>query len=78
VSATAEPINGTAISIRPSVPLQPLLLKPAEAAKLLAVSERTLWGLAARAEIRVVRIGRSTRYLLADLQAMCERLANVK
>ena len=46
-----------------------LLLKPAEAAEMLAVSPRTLWGL----PIRRVRIGaRGVRYDVADLRRWIE------
>lgn len=44
-----------------------LLLKPAAAAKLLSISERTLWSLTNRGEIPCVRIGRSVRYDRRDL-----------
>lgn len=47
----------------------PLLVTPREAARLLAVSERTLWSLAAAGEIPRVRIGRAVRYRVADLRA---------
>lgn len=47
-----------------------LLLRPAEAAKALGVSPRTLWGLA----IPRVRIGaRGVRYDVADLRAWIEK-----
>src|SRR5262249_11698010 len=45
-----------------------LLLRLPEAAKALAISERTLWGMTKRGEIRCVRIGRSVRYSPLDLQ----------
>ncbi|HYT87896.1 MAG TPA: helix-turn-helix domain-containing protein [Gemmataceae bacterium] len=51
-----------------SAPLQ-LLLAPRAAAAALSVSERTLWGLSApRGPIPVVRLGRSVRYDLRDLE----------
>ena len=50
-------------------PPSPLLVTPREAARLLAVSERTLWSLAAAGEIPRVRIGRAVRYRVADLRA---------
>jgi excisionase family DNA binding protein len=49
--------------------LDVLLLTAPEAARKLAVSERTLWGLTHRAEIPCVRIGRAVRYDPADLRA---------
>lgn len=46
------------------------LLTPREAAALLNVSERTLWGLGNRGEIPVVRLGRATRYDPEDVRAL--------
>jgi hypothetical protein len=48
--------------------LQPLL-RSRDAAAFLAVSERSLWGWTApRGPIRAVRVGRSVRYALTELQ----------
>ena len=44
------------------------LLKTREAAKWLAVSDRTLFSLKATGEIPHVRVGRSVRYSVDDLQ----------
>lgn len=44
-----------------------LLLTSTTAARALAISARTLWGLTARGELPVVRIGRSVRYDPRDL-----------
>lgn len=41
---------------------EPMLLRPREAAKLLAISPRKLWELTNTKEVPVVRIGRSLRY----------------
>jgi excisionase family DNA binding protein len=49
-----------------------LLLKPAEAARALAISQRMLRYLTTRGEITPVRIGRAIRYQIADLQAWIE------
>ena len=46
-----------------------LLLTPREAARAVAVSERTLWTLTRRGDIPCVRIGRSVRYDPRDLEA---------
>lgn len=51
---------------------QELLLKPSEAASRLRISERTLWNLARSGEIPSFRVGRSTRYRPADLEAWIE------
>jgi len=50
-----------------------LLLKPAEAAKAMAISERKLWSLTAGREIPCVRIGKAVRYSPDDLRAYIER-----
>jgi len=49
------------------------LLKPAEAAKALAISERALRRATTAGGVPCVRIGRSVRYALADLLAWIER-----
>lgn len=46
-----------------------LLLPPREAARALAISERTLWTFTQAGEIPAIRIGRSVRYDPADLKA---------
>ena len=45
------------------------LLKPTEAARFLAVSERTVKRLTARGELPHVRVGGSMRFVMADLLA---------
>ena len=46
-----------------------LAVPPREAARLLSISERTLWGLTApRGPIPAVRLGRSVRYDVAALR----------
>jgi len=49
-----------------------LLLKPPEAAKALAISERLLRDLKKRGEIAAVCIGGAVRYDVADLRAFIE------
>ncbi len=50
-------------------PIAPLLLTARDAARLLAISERSLWALTApRGPLPAVRFGRSIRYSLAALQ----------
>jgi excisionase family DNA binding protein len=53
--------------------VEPLLLKPADAAKALAVCARHLRTLTARGEIPAVKTGRAVRYDPADLRAWIER-----
>jgi excisionase family DNA binding protein len=52
---------------------QPPLLTVKEAAHRLALSERSLWSLTNRGEIRCVRIGRAVRYDHVDLSEFIER-----
>ncbi len=66
-AAMAEPVSSARSDETPG------LLRSDEAAKLLAISPRTLWSLADEGEIPVVRIGRSVRYDPADLQDYIER-----
>jgi excisionase family DNA binding protein len=54
------------------------LLTPREAARVLAVSERTLWGLTRSGQIPCVRIGRSVRYDPADLRRWIESRKGVQ
>jgi len=54
--------------------VEPLALRPREAARAMSISERTLWGLTApRGPIPCVRIGKGKRrtvlYPVANLQA---------
>jgi len=51
----------------------PLLLNSRDAAKALAISERTLARLTATGEIPHLRIGRLLRFDLRDLQAWIDR-----
>ena len=51
-----------------------LLIIPREAAHALSISPRTLWQLTNEGTIPCVRIGRSVRYDLRDLQAWIDRL----
>ena len=46
----------------------PMLLRPDEAARMLAISPRTLWGLTAAGELAFVSIGHSVRYDISDLR----------
>lgn len=50
-----------------------LLVPPREAARLLSISPRKLWDLTTAAEIPCVRIGRSVRYSVSELQLWIER-----
>ena len=62
---------GTLGGGQPLAPTQ--LLTAREAARTLAVSERTLWSMTRRGDVRPVRFGRAVRYDAADLVALVER-----
>ena len=47
---------------------EPLLLTALKAAKLLAISPRTLWTLTDSGVVPCVRLGRSVRYSVDDLR----------
>src|SRR5262249_40596477 len=66
---------GTAGYVGPSQihQLEPLLVTLSEAAKLLRLSQRTVWQLAKDGEIGTVRQGRAVRYVLASLRAWVEQ-----
>ena len=54
----------------PTLPVR--LIKAREAAKYLAVSEKTLWNLENEGKISAVRFGRTIRYALDDLDAFIQ------
>jgi excisionase family DNA binding protein len=57
--------------------IEPLLLTVRQAAKVLSISERTLWGLTKSGDIPAVRFGgRNVRYDPADLRAWIEGAKN--
>jgi excisionase family DNA binding protein len=45
-----------------------LLLSPKDAAAALSISERTLWSLTNQGRLKSVRIGRSVRYAVTELE----------
>ncbi len=51
----------------------PLLVSHREAARMLAVCERTLYSLVQAHEIPVVQIGRGVRYSVEDLKAWVKK-----
>lgn len=52
---------------------QPLLVNAREAARMLAVCERTIYNLVERGELSIIHIGRATRFAVADLRAWIQR-----
>lgn len=55
----------------------PQLLRPSDAARVLAISPRKLWELTNRGELPAVRIGRAVRYDPCDLTAWIETAKGV-
>jgi hypothetical protein len=54
-----------------------LLVSPREAAKLLSISERSLWGLTSpRGPIPAIHLGRLVRYSIDDLKSTIATLKN--
>ncbi len=51
---------------------KPLLITAREAAQLLSISERTLWDITNRGDLRRVKVGRLVRYDPRDLKAWIE------
>ncbi len=51
----------------------PLLVDEREAARLLSVCPRTVFALAARGELRPVRIGNAKRYVLSTIHEYIDR-----
>ena len=60
--------SGTQIGSNPPAKL----LTPKETAALLAISERKLWSMTNQNEIPHIRIGKSVRYAVSDLETWIE------
>ena len=54
-------------------PVPPLSVQLVQAAAMLGISERKLWELKATGKIPCVRIGRSVRFRIQDLEEFIER-----
>ncbi len=52
---------------------EPLLLTAPKAAKMLAISPRTLWTLTQQGVVPCVRLGRSVRYSVDDLREVISK-----
>ena len=50
-----------------------ILFTPKQAAAVLSLSQRTLWSLTARGELRATRVGRCVRYSRAALEDFVNR-----
>ena len=53
--------------------ITPRLVKPSQAAAYLAISDRTLWQLSRDGVIPAVKLRRSVRYDIADLNAFIQK-----
>lgn len=56
-----------------ATPPEPLLLTARQAAKMLAISERTLWSLSHSGQLPRIATGRLVRYALEDLRSFIAR-----
>jgi excisionase family DNA binding protein len=65
ISNTESPVTGAA--------QQRLLLTVRQAAEALSICEKSLWNLTKRGDLPAVRIGKSVRYTLEDLQSFIGR-----
>lgn len=52
--------------------IKPRLLTPKQTATFLCISERKLWSLTNENQIPHIRIGRSVRYAVSDVEAWIE------
>ncbi len=52
---------------------QPLLVSPREAARMLSLSERTLWSLTASGNLPRIKLGRLVRYSIDDLRQFIDQ-----
>ncbi len=57
-----------------AIPSESALLRPRDAARALAISTRTLWGLTKSGELPAVRIGRAVRYVPSTLHDYAKRM----
>lgn len=58
-----------------AAPVAPLMVGPREAAAMLGVSPRTLWGLTAGRKVPRVKIGARVLYRVADLERFAASLS---
>ncbi len=73
VPADTERVNASKMRMLSVLDEGPRLLSVKEAAALLGVSTTTVYRLAGRREIPFRRIGRSVRFVAAEIQAQRER-----
>lgn len=51
-------------------PIEPLVVRPAQAARLLAMSERTVWTYIAQGRLKVSRVGNITLVHMVSIRAL--------
>jgi len=66
---SARPKPTPVVSDRPP-PLEPLVVRPAQAARLLSMSERTLWTLIGKGRLKVSRVGNITLVHMVSIRAL--------
>ena len=77
-AGVSSPIAPPVAEATTSPPPAKLLVSARDAADLLSISERTLWGLTApRGPIPVVRCGRAVRYSVGDLHVWIDAAREV-
>ena len=59
-----------------TAPLPPLLVTPLQAAAMLHIGRTTLYHLTCDGVLTAIRIGRSTRYLVTDLERYVHTLVD--
>jgi excisionase family DNA binding protein len=74
IRAAPDPAPPAASNAAAPAAALPLLFTSRETARLLGISERTLWALTRRGEVPAVRIGRAVRYDRRDLIEYVDRL----
>jgi excisionase family DNA binding protein len=72
----AGPQGTNTLNSRSALPR--LLVSPREAARMLAISERTLFSLRKAGAIPAVQVGRAVRYSMDELQAWIRRASEKK
>jgi hypothetical protein len=69
-SATSAPTSKERIRPPSPPPIEPLVVRPAQAARLLAMSERTIWTHIAQGRLKVSRVGNITLVHMISIRAL--------
>ena len=65
------------IFMKPEVVSSPILVDPQQASRMLAICPRKLWQMTKDRQIPSLKIGKSVRYRVADLNAWTEQQARM-